>query len=126
MSAPRFEAHGKQVFRDGEHFADAADTNAAQLIARGCGMLTKLLIASRKGESVSGWQPIETAPRHTPVDLWVVDRLSGLEWREPDAELDGLGWFTLDIDRGVELVGCEGIQVPTHWRAIPAGPDAAA
>jgi hypothetical protein len=32
MSAPRFEAHGKQVFRDGEHFADAADTKAAQLI----------------------------------------------------------------------------------------------
>ena len=114
MSAPRFEAHGKQVLRDGKHFADAADPAGAELIAEAC------------NAKVKGWQPIETAPRHTPVDLWVVDRLSGLEWREPDAELDGRGWFTLDIDRGVELVGCEGIQVPTHWRAIPAGPDAAA
>lgn len=33
MSTPRFEAHGKQVLRDGKHFADAADPAGAALIA---------------------------------------------------------------------------------------------
>jgi hypothetical protein len=45
MTAPLFEAHGKQVLRGGKHFADAADPAGAELIAdtlNGHGDFTRL------------------------------------------------------------------------------------
>lgn len=48
MTAPRFTAQGKQVIRDGEHYADACDGAAAD-------MIVTVLNA--------GWQDIATAPR---------------------------------------------------------------
>ena len=68
------------------------------------------------------WEGIETAPMNQEVDLWMVDRIAGIEWREPDAEQDENGWFIVDLERGREPVGFGDIQVPTHWRERPDAP----
>lgn len=77
------------------------------------------------------WQPIETAPRDgTQVDLWMSaaanDFANGPEhnYRETDC------WFSESRGGWVKNYGRDGIlpvgervrDVPTHWRAIPEGP----
>lgn len=71
----------------------------------------------------TGWRPIGEAPKdETEVDLWVVDRLSGLQWRQPTAWWDETRWVVLDDEGEVREVGCEGIQVPTHFMLPPTPP----
>ena len=72
---------------------------------------------------MSEWQPIATAPKdETEIDLWMVDRLAGLSWRQAGAWWDESRWVIMDDCGDVREVGCEGIQVPTHWMPLPAPP----
>jgi len=77
-------------------------------------------VASARAE---GWQPIETAPKdETEVDLWMVDHLADLQWRQPGAWWDEGRWVVLDDSGDVREVELEGIQVATHWQPLPAPP----
>lgn len=94
------------------------------------------------GHSDSSWQPIETAPksRDEKIDLWLVDRKTENEWREPDCWWSN-GWTALRNSlTGIWICGrhcldehdkpsydqhCVDDQsiVATHWRRVPAGPN---
>lgn len=72
---------------------------------------------------MSKWQSIETAPTDgTAVDLWVVDHIAGLEWREPEAVFRDGCWWTLSDEGEMESVGFAGIQEPSHWMPVPKPP----
>lgn len=76
-------------------------------------------VASARAE---GWQPIETAPKEdeVEVDLWLVDRNSGLEWRQVNAWRDQGCWIIVELEEVHEL---ETANVrATHWRLPPAPP----
>lgn len=85
-------------------------------------------------EQVSGWQPIETAPKDgTEILAWREDcgvfiaRWTTCEEFCTEQELDELDeetifqedWFCADFIQGCRL---EGREAPTHWMPLPSEP----
>lgn len=79
-----------------------------------------VLLNGKKGEVMSAWRPIETAPKDDkPVDLWVkwwvprTDTFTGK--RVPNcAWTGGVGWASpVGMPQGVHI---------THWMPIPEPP----
>lgn len=101
----------------------------------------------QRAENVGGnegrWQPIETAPRSRDerIDLCLMDRHNGRQWREPDCHWanDEWGWQShtgrsvcgkryYDWDDGGEecfdpICEDEESTVATHWMRPPALPE---
>lgn len=71
-----------------------------------------------QGASLSGWQPIETAPMRGPVLTFL-----------PDPRSPAGGWVNVQTWRGREDGWCgageskrrRAVQ-PTHWMPLPRGP----
>lgn len=71
------------------------------------------------------WQPIETAQKDgTPVDLWVVSRLT---YNHAGRRIINVKW-----DRVTDFMGCERMDwahghgedvEPTHWMPTPEPPE---
>lgn len=78
----------------------------------------------------AAWQPIETAPKKGPVDLWLIHSHASPR-REPAAY-----WCNRDPLDPEDKAGCEGWWLPlmekfaheigtaTHWRPLPEPPTA--
>lgn len=91
---------------------------------------------------MSGWQPIETAPKDELIDLWCVPptdsdfspedggiRLTDCSWHEADNIFPKTGWVRVLDDGYWDIV--EGAAassfglptwVPTHWQPRPEPP----
>jgi hypothetical protein len=72
---------------------------------------------------IQAWQPIESAPKGTGVgyvDLWVVDKISGKEWRLPDAFWDDTRGIWVWRSRRIDGVKWKA----THWMPLPKPPQA--
>jgi hypothetical protein len=64
---------------------------------------------------VSEWQPIETAPRETPVLIWIGDRalISQQLYEQANWEDTYQSFWFWDTDRD---------ELPTHWMPLPEPP----
>ncbi|WP_426956801.1 hypothetical protein [Muricoccus radiodurans] len=87
---------------------------------------------------MSGWHPIETAPRDgTRVDLWIRASYAPHDrppqgYRVTDAQWSPTSGWVQVIDAGSDAGGTRPLEYDgpgafidaTHWRPIPDGPDA--
>ena len=78
-----------------------------------------------------GWQPIETAPRDgTLVDLWVrlpdgsAIRLADCYWGRDQRGKRGKCWHAPYMDYQAEYGPVPRNHAITHWRPLPAPPEA--
>lgn len=65
------------------------------------------------------WKPIESAPKDgTEIDLWIVDPLMPMEFREPNC------WWRADAGRWMQMSGWvdTGPCYATHWMPLPEPP----
>jgi hypothetical protein len=72
------------------------------------------------GESVTGWQPIETAPKDG-TEIWAFNgEQARMKWFDADDQDEGYSlWIwadelSCDVDPSPEQ--------PTHWQPLPAAP----
>jgi hypothetical protein len=84
---------------------------------------------------MSGWQPIETAPKDgTEIDVWCGGefprRVTCASWREPtESEWWSHGGDTIDTPDACwhDCFGPLGKDnTPTHWMPLPAPPEVSA
>lgn len=61
---------------------------------------------------MSEWQPIETAPRDSPVVVALIH--DGRVWRVSDARFNRIGWYTVHGGRSCYWA--------THWMPLPDPP----
>lgn len=100
----------RALFRASLDFATyAADAEAAQALRSQQAAIEKM-----------SWQPIETAPKNRPVDLWVVwsngnqARYAASFWNhEAESWQIGQYWLSQYVDKGVKA---------THWMVPPEPP----
>jgi hypothetical protein len=83
---------------------------------------------------VSGWQPIETAPRDVEVLVLLDDGRTAVAeyWAPPPVEIDPDqtfgGWAYCLVGRGKYDLGLppsHEIGEPTHWQPLPEPPEGA-
>lgn len=73
--------------------------------------------------NTEGWQPIDTAPRDgQEVDVWYASSISRPGLREANVHWNGHDGFWRRRDRTHCIYG----EYPTHWRPLPAPPEAGA
>jgi len=74
-------------------------------------------------EKLTGWQPIETAPEHEPILVWVPEENRG--WDSAEVVIiyryaDGMSFWTNGGSNGGSDVYFR--KEPTHWQPLPAPP----
>jgi len=74
-------------------------------------------------EKLTGWQPIETAPEHEPILVWVPEENRG--WDSAEVVIiyrteTGMSFWTNGGSNGGSDVYFR--KEPTHWQPLPAPP----
>lgn len=68
-----------------------------------------------------GWQPIKTAPKDRPIDLWVDgERQINCEWNSYFSRWSWKEWRGGNTNK--HRVSVLTLKKPTHWRETPGEP----
>lgn len=101
-----------------EHLSDMADyleRKAEEMkgeAARYRGLAEQSRMLVRLGDH-EGWQPVETAPKNRPIQVWASDK--DHHWLPFTACLESYGWTRPAAGAGLPFH-------PTHWRELPSTP----
>ena len=110
---PKSPSSADRIEAIGHRWAVAAHDIALGMNAENIDLLRRELRLAV--EAIDGWQPITTAPKDAPIDLWCDgEHLSGFRWEAAYSSWSG--------KEGYPAVKRVLRALPTHWRHSTSAP----